>query len=288
MPPFYACPMSRARQDPLRRADGRRLFGLDPAVYDAGRPQYPPALYEALEQRCGLGEARRILEIGPGTGLVTRRLLATGASVVAVEPNPRLAAYLEGVCDGDLRVVEVTLEEAELEEGAFDLIVAATSFHWVDQEAGLHQVARALRPGGAVALWWTLFQDPTALDAFSHAAAEVLGPARVFEFEDPDRPPFQLDTEQRLHDLTRWGGLVDAEAEIIETPTELDAAQVRALYASVATVLRLAPDERTKVLDRLEALVREQFGGRIERLFVTALYTARKPMAGGRPVGRKT
>jgi SAM-dependent methyltransferase len=268
--------MSGAPKDALRREDGRRLFGLDPSVYDAGRPQYPPALYQALERRCGLGDARRILEIGPGTGLVTRRLLATGSSVVAVEPNPNLATYLEDACAGDLRVVEATLEDAELEQGAFDLVVAATSFHWVDQEAGLRQVARALRPGGAVALWWTLFQDPTALDAFSHAAVEILGPARVFEFEDPDRPPFQLDTEQRLGDLSRWGGLVDAEAEIIKTPTELDADQVRALYASVATVLRLAPAERTTMLDGLEALVRDRFGGTIERVFVTALYTARK------------
>lgn len=264
-------------QDALRREDGRRLFGLDPAVYEAGRPQYPPALYRALETRCGLGAARRILEVGPGTGLVTRRLLATGASVVAVEPNPNLAAYLEEACDGDLRVIESTLEEAELDDDTFDLVVAATSFHWVDQETGLGQVARALRPGGAVAVWWTLFQDPTALDPFSRAAEEFLGPARVFAFEDPGRPPFQLDTEQRLRDFARWGAFVDAEAEIIETPTELDAAQVRALYASVATVLRQDPAARTNVLDGLEALVRDRFGGKVERHFVTALYTARRP-----------
>ncbi|HVT41346.1 MAG TPA: rRNA adenine N-6-methyltransferase family protein, partial [Acidimicrobiales bacterium] len=113
--------MSAPSHDPLHREDGRRLFGLDPAVYDAGRPQYPPALYDALERRCGLGEAARILEIGPGTGLVTRRLLATGASVVAVEPNANLAAFLRDSFGSELRVVEALFEEADLESAAFDL-----------------------------------------------------------------------------------------------------------------------------------------------------------------------
>ena len=57
------------------RIEGRRLFGLDPAGYRAGRPDYPGAIYETLVQRCGLGPTARVLEIGPGTGLVTRHLL---------------------------------------------------------------------------------------------------------------------------------------------------------------------------------------------------------------------
>ncbi|HVT42569.1 MAG TPA: methyltransferase domain-containing protein, partial [Acidimicrobiales bacterium] len=277
----YACPMSAPSHDPLHREDGRRLFGLDPAVSDAGRPQYPPALYDALERRCGLGDAARILEIGPGTGLVTRRLLATGASVVAVEPNANLAAFLRDSFGGELRVVEALFEEADLESAAFDLAVAATSFHWVDPEAGLATVARALRPGGAVALWWTLFQDPTARDDFSRAARAILPATGMFDFDDPDRPPFQLDADRRLLDLRQWGGFVETEAEIFSTPVTLAADQVRALYASVATVLRLSPEARTDVLDQLEALVHDEFGGAIDRTFVTALYTGRRPGGDG-------
>ncbi len=152
-------------QDVLRREDGRRLFGLDPSVYEAGRPQYPPAVYDALERRCDLSEGVRVLEIGPGTGLVTRRLLAAGASVAAVEPNANLAAFLrEAFADVGpaFDVLEAPFEEADVEDAAFDLAVAATSFHWVDQETGLAKLGRVIRPGGSVALWWTLYQDPTA------------------------------------------------------------------------------------------------------------------------------
>ena len=67
---------------------------------------------------------------------------------------------------------------------------------------------------------------------------------------------------------------------MLTEPRALDAGQVRALYASVALVLRRSPAEQALVLDRLEALARDRFGGRVERLFVTALYTGRRPGAG--------
>jgi SAM-dependent methyltransferase len=272
--------MAGEPREVLQREEGRRLFGLDPSVYEAGRPQYPAVLYRALEERCGLADGARVLEVGPGTGLVTRRLLGAGASVVAVEPNANLAAHLRGAFAGDeerLLVLEDIFEAAELSEDAFDLAVAATSFHWVDQERGLAKVARALRPGGSVALWWTLYQDPTQLDDFSRAAERVLGPRTWSSFDEPGRPPFQLDAEHRLRDLQRWGGFEDVGAEIFKTPRVLDAREVRALYASVALVLRRSPAEQVAVLDALEGIVRDRFGGSVERLFVTALYTGRRP-----------
>ncbi len=78
----------------LQRDEGRRLFGLDPIGYRAGRPDYPEAVYETLIQRCGLGPATQALEIGPGTGLVTQRLLGAGAHVTAIGPDPSMATYL--------------------------------------------------------------------------------------------------------------------------------------------------------------------------------------------------
>src|ERR1700722_13207118 len=79
----------------LHREEGRRLFGLDPAGYRAGRPDYPEVVYETLVERCGLGPRTRALEIGPGTGLVTQHLLREGAHVTAVEPDPAMATYLQ-------------------------------------------------------------------------------------------------------------------------------------------------------------------------------------------------
>jgi len=152
----------------LQRDEGRRLFGLDPAGYEAGRPEYPTYVYDVLVTRCGLRPGCRVLEIGPGTGLVTRHLLMDGARVTAVEPDLMLAEYLMAACP-HVGVVGAPFEDALIPEATYDLAVAATSFHWVEQELGLAKLGRALKTGGWVALWWTLFRDPGHPDSFAEA-----------------------------------------------------------------------------------------------------------------------
>src|SRR6266540_6750627 len=109
--------------------DHRRLFGGDPGGYDRAQPDYPSRVYEILTARCGLRSGAATLEIGPGTGLATRRLLALGADpLVAVEPDARLAGFLAEVVQGaptaiDIRVVP--FEEVELPPASFDLVASA-------------------------------------------------------------------------------------------------------------------------------------------------------------------
>jgi hypothetical protein len=75
----------------INRIEGRRAFGLDPLGYDRSRPVYPPGIYQLLEGRCGLRQGARVFEIGPGTGLATKRLLELGADpLLVVEPDERL------------------------------------------------------------------------------------------------------------------------------------------------------------------------------------------------------
>ncbi len=260
----------------LHQREGRFLFGTDPGGYECGRPDYPDRVYEILSERCGLRPAIRVLEIGPGTGLVTRHLLASGASVTAVEPDPGLAAYLAGAMP-DVDVVAAPLEEAVLPEAAFDLSIAATSLHWVDQQAGLAQVGRCVRPGGWVAVWWTLFRDPGHPDPFAEEVEDILGPATRGAFDEPGRPPFQLDAEHRLRDLDRWAGVRELRAEQFRSPCLLSAGGARALYASMATVLRRPVSEQVRLLDTIEELVEHRYGGEVERRFVTAIYTGRRP-----------
>src|ERR1039458_7195276 len=89
------------------RAEARSVYGLDVAGYDAGRPEYPQRVYEVLETRCGLRAGSVVLECGPGTGQVTRRLVEAGARVVAIEPDPAMAAYLRQALQGkEVEVIE--------------------------------------------------------------------------------------------------------------------------------------------------------------------------------------
>jgi SAM-dependent methyltransferase len=257
------------------RAEARSVYGLDAAGYDAGRPEYPDRVYEVLEQRCGLRGGSVVLECGPGTGQVTRRLVEAGARVIAIEPDPAMAAYLrQGFQGKEVEVVESLFEDALVEDGSFNLAVAATSFHWVDQAIGLPKLGRAVQAGGWVALWWTIFADPDRPDPFHEATYDLFG-------EDRDRSirtsKFQLDQAGRRSDLIRLGGLVDVESEYIAWTARLDSVAVRALYASLINVRRLPKTDQQCVLDALEKIASEQFGGGVERPFVTVLYTGRRP-----------
>lgn len=256
--------------DALRSA-ARQTYGADVDGYHEGRPDYPPRVYEVLRSRCRVGAGSRVLEIGPGSGLVTRHLVGLGADVVAVEPDQGFAEHLSRIMPG-VRVVRASFEEAEVGD-AFDAVVAATSFHWLEQSAALRKLGGLLRPGGWAAIWWTVFSDPCREDPLISEATAMLG------FEPGNQrggTAFQLDADARCEGLRRGAGLVDVAPELIAWDLAMGAGQVRALFDSMITIRRLPDEERTRVLDVLTGLVNDRFGGVCTRPHLTALYTGRK------------
>jgi SAM-dependent methyltransferase len=258
------------------RATARSIYGADARGYAAGRPDYPEHVYEVLRQRCGLRNGSHVLDIGAGTGLVTARLLAGGARVVAVEPDPAMASHLRQAASGPLVLSVDTFEQALLPEGDFDLAVAATSFHWIDQAEGIPKLGGLLRPGGWVAMWWTIFDDPDADDPFRNALGQRWGQ------EDPGgqrNVAFQMDTAARSRDLRDLGGFEDVIDEVIRWRCELTTAQLSALYGSMINIRRLPANNQRALLDTIEELAEAEFGGMVRRPFVTVMYTARRPEA---------
>src|SRR5262245_18174983 len=190
--------------------DGRRAFGADAANYDRARPGYPERVFEVLRECCGPLAGRHAFEIGAGTGLATRTLLTLGlASVVAIEPDERLAAYLrERSPDPALHIVTAPFEDAELARDSFDLGTAATSFHWLDQHIALSKVASLLRSGGWWVCWWNVFGDHERHDAFHEATQVLLARQPRSHLESTGSVAMPLDTRERIADLESIGAFV--------------------------------------------------------------------------------
>ena len=260
--------------------DHRRLFGGDPGGYDRGRPDYPSRVYEILTARCGLRSGAATLEIGPGSGLATRRLLALGAGpLVAVEPDERLAAYLSEQLRAEGHSIDLRVEafeEAALAAAAFDLAVSATAFHWLNQPVALAKVGRLLRTGGWLANWWNVFGDPIGVDAFHEATNHVMAPLGRPAANPDGRLPFPLDAGARLADLRAAGVFDEIDHEIIPWLARFDPSQVRALYSTFPNVSGLPEPRRSEVLDALAGITEREFGGRVERTFYTSIYIARR------------
>ena len=126
-----------------------RVFNEVPELYDRTRPTYPDALFADLTEMTGLGRRSRVLEVGCGTGQATRSLASLGCQVTAVEPGDGLAALARQrlAAFGNVNVESSTFENWNDHGRRFDVLVAASSWHWVDPAARLAQGPRCAQPG---------------------------------------------------------------------------------------------------------------------------------------------
>ncbi|MBX7446769.1 class I SAM-dependent methyltransferase [Mycolicibacterium sp. 3033] len=124
-------------------------FGAEAAAYERGRPSYPP---EAIDWLLPDG-ARRVLDLGAGTGKLTTRLAERGLDVVAVDPVPEMLELLTRSLP-DTPALLGTAEEIPLPDDSVDAVLVAQAWHWFDPERAIQEVARVLRPGGRLGLVW--------------------------------------------------------------------------------------------------------------------------------------
>jgi SAM-dependent methyltransferase len=142
--------------------------------YDAARPDYPARLFDDLVALARLRPWARLLEVGCGTGKATRPLLARGFRVECVELGPELAAHARRALPGDAFVVHrACFEDWEGDTGAFDLVYAATAWHWIDRRLRYEKAHRLLRRGGRLAVWSAGHAFPPGFDPFFTEIQEV-------------------------------------------------------------------------------------------------------------------
>jgi SAM-dependent methyltransferase len=127
-------------------------YGRAADVYDRARPSYPDAAVDWLLGQ--LGDPRRIVEIGAGTGKLTAMVLARGVDVVAIEPVAAMRERLAPLA----RAIDAKAEALPFEDGSAEAIVASQSLHWTDVPRALAEFDRLLRPAGGVGLLWN-FRD---------------------------------------------------------------------------------------------------------------------------------
>jgi SAM-dependent methyltransferase len=131
-----------------------RVFDYVAEQYDRHRPAYPDVLVDEACETAGIGPGDPVLEIGCGTGQLTRSLLARGLRVTAVEPGQKLLArareQLSGA--GDVRFVDARLEDAQVANAEYSAVFSASAIHWVDPDVSWRRAADVLADDGSLAL----------------------------------------------------------------------------------------------------------------------------------------
>lgn len=259
----------------IERDEGRRLFGLNPQGYDDARPEYPVWIFEHLRACGALVDGTPTLEIGAGTGKATRRLLEYGANpLTIVEPDARFAAMLDATATASpahICILHSTFEDAQLSDNQFDLIAAATAFHWIEPTVGLGKAKRLLRPDGFAALFWNVLGDADKEDPFHDATHRLLAPLAMGPSEKADTVHFALDCAARQAEATAAGF---KKTEYLESRWShmLNTGQVGKLYESFSHIQRLDANARRKVLDGLMTIADVQFNGQVVRNITTCLH----------------
>ncbi len=230
-------------------ADARRTaqassFGIAAAAYQRGRPPYPA---EAVDWLLA-GGARRVLDLGAGTGKLTRQLCDRGLDLVAVEPSAGMREQL-AVAVPEARLLAGTAEQIPLDDRSVEAVLVAQAWHWIDAERAVREVARVLVPGGWLGLLWNIRDD-------SHNWVAELARIMHRHGDDDNDDPHPVVGEPfgpiERHDVP-WryrltpGALLD-------------------MAASRSYVITLPPDERAAILAEVRHLVatHPDLAGRVE------------------------
>lgn len=172
--------------------------------YDKIRPGYPGKLFEDIMDFIGPGK-KKALEIGAGTGKATLPFLEVGYAVTAVELGSNMAAFLKERFKSytDFNVTVAAFEDAALEDCHYDLIYAATAFHWVTAEIGCPKVYRLLRKGGVFALF-----RYNAIPSFGEALYEEIQEVyeeHYYSYYKTSKKPFKDEYGQQNQLRHRFG-----------------------------------------------------------------------------------
>ena len=290
--------MTRRPESTARRYG--KVFDAIAAEYDRHRPAYPDVLVDQACQVAGIGSGDHVLEVGCGSGQLTRGLVTRGLHVTAVEPGKNLTALarqnLEGA--GEVEFVNAQFEDALLPRGQFRAVFSASAFHWVDPKVSWQKAADVLVPGGTLALvqYFGLSEPGSKRDQEATLAAmRKVAPdiaANWPAYRDLDATLAGM--EQRRGNVSQvwaWLGSYDVgqdyagrlfgdvQAAVMPKLIEHTPGELNAVLRTMSFYARLSPGQRQALERECEAIY-ERLGRPIRAGTVAALVTARRSTEG--------
>ncbi|MEV4755728.1 class I SAM-dependent methyltransferase [Micromonospora sp. NPDC049559] len=246
------------------RTDQALSFGAAAARYDRFRPPYPRT---AASWIAAAPPPARVVDLGAGTGILTRTLIGLGYDVVPVEPDEAMRARLAAATLGATPLAG-SAESIPLRDGEADAVVAGTAYHWFDRDRAHAEAARVLRPGGAFAAIWNIRDNTVDWVAELTRIADRWrrddrGRDAVIETFDSFGPDF-VDFER-----------AEFRHEVLHTPESLVTMMTTRSY-----YLTASPQEQATIERELRALTSEhpQLAGResFELPYRALAYRARR------------
>jgi SAM-dependent methyltransferase len=258
----------------------RTTFDEAASLYDEVRSGYPEDLFDDIVSLSGIPAGGRILEIGCGTGQATVPFARRGYHILCIELGENMAAVARRNLKGYPQAAVRTgaFEESSFQEGAFDLAISATAFHWLDPAGAYPKAATALRDGGSLALFWNVHVHSDASEGFFEAAQ------RIYEREAPEivgpedhkglpRPHEVPDRTEEIQNTDLFGSIITRHYRWDETYDSRGYLRVLSTYSGHRS---LSADTRERLFRGIADLIDNRFDGRIVKGYLTTLYVAHR------------
>jgi SAM-dependent methyltransferase len=235
-----------------------------------------------------------VLEIGCGTGQLTRSLAELGVDLRCLEPGSALAQTASSNLANfrNVEVIQATFEEAAEEPGAFDLVVSATAFHWIDPRLSFAKAAALLRPGGFLGLL-------TNAHGSGGSQAEVAAEVQALHRElAPDVGGWEFPSAEEIDKTARQGGDIaavwhrlerkferpPAVGEFFEPPfvaifpwlAHYHTEEYLAMLATHSSYALMDPARRAALFGRIGELVDGRLNGHVTKQYVSVMALARR------------
>lgn len=271
--------MSRSRDEsvpPDRRL--RTTFDQAASRYQRARPDYPAELYSDLLTITGIQPPGHLLEVGCGPGKATEPLARMGFRIMAVELGDALAAEARRNLAGfpDVSVATSSFEEWEPPGGArFDLVYAATAWHWVDPEMKYAKAAALLAPGGHLAVWSAGHAFPTDFDPFFTEIQKVY--EEIGERAEPWPPPRPEDQpDATAAEFEASGHVAVAGVRRYVWARRYTAEEYIALLDTFSGHIAMEPARRDRLYGEIRRRLAVRTDGRLTRHWSAVLTVGRR------------
>jgi SAM-dependent methyltransferase len=215
--------------------------------YERGRPGWPPSVARIAD----VASTATVVDLGAGTGKLTRLLVAAFDRVVAVEPAEEMRRMLVDLCP-EAEALSGSAEAIPLSDGTADVVFVAQAFHTFDTPRAIPEIARVLRPNGVLALLWNLPAGPWRPSA---AAAEAVLAERMPQVEyiplDLGGPAASSGWQPKVAESP----FEPFQATTASNPQTLDRDGLVAFYATMGWLADMPDRERLPMLARVRSLL---------------------------------
>lgn len=260
---------------------GEKLFDASfdkfAKTYDDVRPRYPMELYKDVQRFCDVSNQKYLLEIGTGSGIATEEIAKLGPKIVTVEPGDNLIEVakqnlwrynnIQFICD--------TFENCSFTEKEFDIILSATTFHWLERESKYYDCYKYLKDNGFLVLFWNSFcrENSPIMKQIDEVYARNL--SETYEKKSDVNKGVLDKVVKREQELIQNEYFYISALKRYKTEYKYDSNSYVSLLNTYPKIIKLKSDVREKFLKEIkEVIIRN--GNNITIPILTSLYICRK------------